>query len=106
MRDDQKSELRRIQEMSIDHAIDEMDEAHGRTIDNPEDRGDRYFLTGMASRSLKIAMQVEQFIALRDRPDMYKTAANQEENDKAVDRMVARAQAKITDIKSVKKKTA
>lgn len=103
MRDDQKVELRRVQEMAVDHAIDEMDEAHGRTLDDAESRGDRRWLTQMAASSLKVAMQIEQFIALRDRPDMYKTPANEASNEEATRRMIAAAEAKVVEITQKKR---
>lgn len=106
MRKDQEIELRRIQEMALDHAINEMDEAHGKSLDTAEDRGDRHWFTKMASGSIKVAAQIENFILLRNRPGMYDALKRQEENEKAADDLVKRAQAKILDIKGGKRKSA
>lgn len=62
---DQDEELRRIQDIAVDHAIAEMDEAASRGLDTKADRGDRGFLTGMAAKSLGVAVKIEQFLLLR-----------------------------------------
>ncbi len=62
---DHDAELKRIQEMAINHAIEEMNASDERGIESREERGDRGFLTGMAARSLGVAVKIEQFLALR-----------------------------------------
>lgn len=65
MDEQQEAELRRIQDMAVRHAIEEMDEAGSRGLELKDERGDRGFLTGMAAKSLGVAVKVEQFILLR-----------------------------------------
>lgn len=67
MMDDIEKELERIQGIALQHAVDEMDEAAARTLATKEDRGDRGFLTGMAAKSLGVAVRIEQFLMLRRR---------------------------------------
>lgn len=67
MMDDIETELERIQGVALKHAIDEMDEAAARALDTKEGRGDRGFLTGMAAKSLGVAVRIEQFLMLRRR---------------------------------------
>ena len=64
-RPDQDEELRRIQDVAIEHALAEMDESAARTLETKEARGDRGFLTGMAAKSLGVAVKIEQFLLLR-----------------------------------------
>lgn len=59
-------ELRRIQDMAVGHAIGEMDAAGGLTLETKEERGNRHWLTGMATRSMNVAIKIEQFMILRD----------------------------------------
>lgn len=63
--DDTDAELLRIQQAAIDNAIEEMDAACGLTLDDKQSRGDRGWLTGMAAKSLGVAVRIEQFMAAR-----------------------------------------
>lgn len=65
MTTDYDSELKRLQDMALDHAIQEMDASDGLGVETPKDRGDRGFLTGMAAKSLGVAVAIERFMALR-----------------------------------------
>lgn len=65
MTKDYNAELERIQQLALDHAIEEMDASDERGVDSAQERGDRGFLTGMASKSLAVAVRIEQFLALR-----------------------------------------
>lgn len=66
MRDDQKTELERIQQMAIDHTIKAMDAADSECdIANKEGRGDRVWLTKAANQSMSLACRIEQFFAVR-----------------------------------------
>lgn len=65
MTKDYELELQRIQEIALDHAIEEMDAADERGVKTSGERGDRGFLTGMASKSIGVAVKIEQFLALR-----------------------------------------
>lgn len=58
-------ELLRIQQAAIDNAIEEMDAACALTLDDKQSRGDRGWLTGMAAKSLGVAVRIEQFLAAR-----------------------------------------
>lgn len=62
---DYDAELKRIQDIALDHAIEEMDASDGLTVETKEDRGNRGFLTGMASKSIGVAVKIEQFMALK-----------------------------------------
>lgn len=62
---DYDAELQRIQATALGHAIEEMDASAELTVQTREDRGDRGFLTGMAAKSLGVAVRIEQFLALR-----------------------------------------
>jgi hypothetical protein len=64
---DYESELERIQGIAMEHAIQEMDASADRGLATKEDRGDRGFLTGMAAKSLGVAVRIEQFLILRRR---------------------------------------
>lgn len=68
MTKDYEIELQRIQEMALDHAIEEMDASDALGVKVAKDRGDRGFLTGMASKSIGVAVKIEQFLALRRTP--------------------------------------
>lgn len=63
--DDTDAELLRIQQQAIDNAIEEMDAASALTLGDKQSRGDRGWLTGMASKSLSVAVRIEQFMAAR-----------------------------------------
>jgi hypothetical protein len=69
MRDDQIKELRRIQEVSIDNAIAEFDEACGLSLQEQQERGDRRWLTQMASSSIKLSADIARILAQRVKPD-------------------------------------
>lgn len=60
-------QLKAMQDTAFDHAIEEMNAAHNKTLETKEDRGDRAWLTGMCSKSLGVAVRIEQFMALRER---------------------------------------
>ena len=74
--------LQEVQEMALDHAIEEMEAAHDLTLATKEDRGDRAWLTGMAAKSLGVVAKIEQFLALKERSPGYQgddeTASSQE----------------------------
>lgn len=67
MMDEIEQELERVQGVALQHAVAEMDKAAARGLDTKEDRGDRGFLTGMAAKSLGVAVRIEQFLMLRRR---------------------------------------
>lgn len=75
MREDQKKELIRIQEASIDNAIAEFDEAAGLSLQERDERGDRRWLTMMASSSLKLSADIARL--------MKPVAVDTEEQDEA-----------------------
>jgi hypothetical protein len=83
-------ELREIQDMAVEHAIEEMQAADLLGIDSKDDRGDRGWLTGMAAKSLGVAVRIEQFLALRkDR----KVPDDSEEEAKRA--LISRARAEV-----------
>ena len=62
MREDQLKELIRIQEVAIDNAIAEFDEACGLSLQEQQERGDRRWLTQMASSSLKLSADIARLL--------------------------------------------
>lgn len=62
MRPDQEAELKRIQEVAIDNAIAEFDEACGLSLQEQQERGDRRWLTQMASSSLKLSADIARLL--------------------------------------------
>jgi hypothetical protein len=89
-------ELKRIQEIALEHAINEMDEANTRGLDTKEDRGDRGFLTGMAAKSLGVAVKIEQFLILRNREGLYNP--DDENVEQAKNSLVKNARAEVAEI--------
>ena len=63
MREDQRKELERIKEAAIDNAIAEFDEACGLTLQEKDQRGDRRWLTMMASSSLKLSADITRMLS-------------------------------------------
>jgi hypothetical protein len=90
-----EQELREVQNMALDHAIEEMNAAHGRGLDSEQDRGDRGFLTGMASKSVGVAVKIEQFIMTRNREGM---GTRPEDDDRAAANLVKTARAEVQQI--------
>jgi hypothetical protein len=91
-------ELRDVQDMALDHAIEEMNAAHQRGLDEKEDRGDRGFLTGMASKSVSVAVKIEQFIMLRNREMPGAFNDDPERERKAADSLIRNARAEVAEI--------
>ena len=89
-------DLKRIQDIAIEHAVAEMDEAHARGLDTKEDRGDRGFLTGMAAKSLGVAVKIEQFLILRNREGGYNM--DEENVELAKNQLVKNARAEVAEI--------
>jgi len=89
--------LKEIQEIAIDHAIEEMEAAHALSLETKLERGDRGWLTKMCGQSLTVAMRIEQFILLR------KDAAgfdyrDDDEQKRAESEFVKRAEAQMKSI--------
>lgn len=92
-------DLRRIQEIALQHAVDEMDAANGRGLESKDDRGDRGFLTGMASKSLGVAVKIEQFLILRNREGWGTWGADDAaQAEAAKTSMVKSARAEVSEI--------
>lgn len=89
-------ELRRVQDIALEHAINEMDEAHSRGLATKEDRGDRGFLTGMAAKSLGVAVKIEQFLILRNREGF--ESDDDTEAERAKSTMLKTARAEVAEI--------
>lgn len=96
--DDTDRELRRIQDMAVAHAIEEMDAAGERSIDSREDRGDRGFLTGMASKSLGVAVKIEQFMQLRRANADAGLTHDEDDEAKAKTALLSRARAEVRGV--------
>ena len=93
---DQEDKLRGIQDKAVEHAIEEMNAASELGIESKEDRGDRFWLTKMAEKSMTFAAKVEQFIILKQRDGRWNL--NEEEEKEAIDRMVKRARGEVETI--------
>lgn len=65
MRPDQKERLRDMQEKAVDNAIDEFDLANTFGIEDADDRIQRSYLVGMATKSVSLAAKIEQYFSLR-----------------------------------------
>jgi len=92
---DYEAELERIQNIALDHAIEELDAADQRGLETTADRGDRGFLTGMAAKSLGVAVRIEQFLILRRREGFGDDDAEQQA---ATSNMVKKARAEVRGI--------
>lgn len=91
--EDRTKRLEEIKEWALDHAVEEMEAAHALTLDTKEQRGDRSWLTGMAAKSLGVAVRIEQFIELRRTG---KALPDDDEAEKAAkDRMLSRARTEV-----------
>lgn len=104
MDDDQKSELQRIQNMAVNNAIEEMSEAGKLTLKTKEHRGDRFWLTKMASQSFSVAARIEQFVMLKQREGGGAPADTDETEHARINRMIASARAEVSSIVAKAKK--
>lgn len=93
---DYEAELERIQGIALDHAIGEMDASDKRGLESPVERGDRGFLTGMAAKSLGVAVRIEQFLILRRREGF--ASDNPKEEQDATNAMIKKARAEVRGI--------
>lgn len=90
---DRLKQLEEVQQWAIEHAVDEMTAAHALTLETKEERGDRSWLTGMAAKSLGVAVRIEQFLELRRTG---KSLPDDDEAEKAAkDRMLSRARTEV-----------
>lgn len=98
MTDDQLASLQRIQDVAIEHAVDEMDAAHALTLATKEERGDRAWLTGMAGKSLGVAVRIEQFIVLKERAASLGVKNSDADEDARQASFLKRAEAQLQSI--------
>jgi hypothetical protein len=95
----QESELKRIQDMAVNHAIDEMDATSELTLATKEERGDRHWLTKMATQSLTVAARIESFIMLKNREIKGEAGGENDESETMrIDRMIKSARAEVVGI--------
>ena len=92
---DRLNQLREVQEIALDHAVQEMQEAHKLDLATKTSRGDRGWLTGMAAKSVGVACKIEQFIQMRE---ARKAVEDPDEADRATDAMVKRASAEVANL--------
>jgi len=88
MREDQLKELMRIQEVAIDNAIAEFDEACGLRLTEQQERGDRRWLTQMASSSLKLSADIARLMK-PSAPD------NEDQEDAELKQIIENAQNRV-----------
>lgn len=93
MREDQRKELERIQETAIDNAIAEFDEACGLSLQEQQERGDRRWLTQMASSSIKLSADIARILAQRAKPD------TEEDEDAELRALIQSAQNRVVAFK-------
>ena len=99
MDDNALNKLRMLQDMAVEHAVEEMDAASKLTLSSKTERGDRAWLTGMCSKSLGVAVRVEQFIALRERGAAYRgDTQSEEDEEKSQAAFIRRAEAQLKGI--------
>ena len=91
---EKERQLRAAQDIVINHTIEQVAAADRRSLETREDRGDRGFLTGMASKSMSVAVRIEQFLMLRSRGAIY-TGDDAEAEAAAVDSMIRSARAEV-----------
>jgi len=96
---DHERELRIIQDQAVANCIEEMTAAGDLSLQSKEERGDRFWLTKMATQSMTIAAKIEGYIMLRARA----TCGNGNDDDedgqeRAVDRMIKQARGEVTAI--------
>lgn len=99
MTPEQETRLRAMQDMAIERAIEENEAAHKRGLETKTDRGDRGWLTGMAIKSVGLAVKVEQFFQLR----AARAPMDPDADDKATEDMVQRASAEVERIMAIAK---
>ncbi len=104
MTDEQKAELQRIQDMAVNHAIEEMSEAGALTLATKDDRGDRFWLTKMASQSLALAARVEAYVMLKQREGIGADHETEETENARIDRMIKSARSEVSSIVAKAKK--
>lgn len=104
MNDEQKAELQRIQDMAVNNAIEEMSEAGSLTLATKDERGDRFWLTKMASQSLALAARVEAYVMLKQREGSGADHDTEETENKRVERMIASARSEVASIVAKAKK--
>lgn len=91
---DRTDDLRAMQETAIEHAIEEMQAAHKLDLATKTSRGDRGWLTGMAAKSVGVAVKIEQFFQLRAQ----RAPADPDAEDRETEAMVKRASAEVERI--------
>ena len=106
MTKDQEEELRRIQEMAVTHAIEEMDESNKLGLASKDDRGDRYWYAKMATQSLQVAARIEAFIMLKHREGLGAGAEDDETETRKIDKMVLAARNDVKTLLDRAKSTA
>jgi len=95
---DQERTLREIQDQAVTHAIEEMHAAAELGLEEKKDRGDRFWLTKMATQSLTLAAKVEGFIMLRSRENGAPTAEEDETEQRATDKLIKKARGEVEAI--------
>lgn len=93
---ERETKLREVQDMAVDHAIEEMTAAADLSLNTKEERGDRFWLTKMAGQSLTVAAKIESFIMLRNAKSFDNMP--DEDDDAAADRMIKKARGEVSKI--------
>ena len=92
---DRIEQLREMQEIALDHAVEEMQAAHKLNLETKTSRGDRGWLTGMATKSVGVAVKIEQYLQMRE---ARKALIDPDEEDRHEAAMVRKASAEVSKL--------
>jgi hypothetical protein len=98
MNTEQEQTLREVQDQAVTHAIEEMHAAAELGLESKETRGDRFWLTKMATQSLTLAAKVEGFIMLRSREKGAPSPEDDETEARATDKLIKKARGEVAAI--------
>lgn len=96
MNEDTKKDLKDIQDIAVKHAIEEMRKADELGLESREERGDRGFLTGMAAKSVGVAVKIEQMMMLLERDELERP--NDPTVHEAHDKLVRQARGEVSKV--------
>jgi hypothetical protein len=96
---DTERQLREIQDQALANAVEEMQAAAELGLEEKQARGDRFWLTKMATQSLTLAGKIEGFIMLRSRETPPLPGEEEEQSEKrATDRLIKEARGEVAAI--------
>lgn len=90
-----QEQLEQIQQMAIEHAMEEMHAAHELGVETKEDRGNRAWLSKMCAQSLNVMLTIERYLELKKTSH---ASHNPGVEERAQDAFVKKAQAHLDRI--------